>query len=329
MKSVMRRRCIVVCMLVAACGDDIPDAAITGDTGLPPGAMGSSSGNASTTGEVASEDGLGTSTGDEVVTFTGSLRVMTFNVLCSLCDPTYDPWDERVPWIGDTIVRHDPDLVGLQEPVFPEEVDEILAVTPGYVPIYFDTPGQEYPDSTILYRESMFEPIEHGFYWLSPTPDVPHSRGFAEGFQLARLVTWTVLRRLEDDAQLYFAATHFDNNAPSQELSAPLVLERVAPFVETLPVVMVGDFNSRPDSVAYATLTGEAGFVDTFDIADVWRVEYNATRRPDYDTTIRIDHVFVAGADWTVPEWVVDLWRYGDNTLAVSDHWAITADLSL
>jgi endonuclease/exonuclease/phosphatase family metal-dependent hydrolase len=330
MSSLKGRGFAVCVLLVAACGDDIPDAVgTTGDAATTGGATTSSS--AMTTGV---DDAAGStsvaSTGDAEVPFTGSLRVMTFNVLCSFCDPTYDPWDDRVPWIGDTISRHDPDLIGLQEFVERAEVQQILDAAPGYAPIFYDPdPGTPYPDSTIFYRESQFESVERGFYWLSPEPDTPKSTGFADGFQFPRLVSWTVLRRLDDGARLYFAATHFDNNAPSQELSAPLVLERVAPFVADLPVVMVGDFNSRPDSTAYGILTAaDGGFTDAFEIAGQWSVDSNAAR-PPYDPTERIDHVFVTGGAWTAPSWVVDLWTYGPNDLPVSDHWAITVDLEL
>jgi len=253
---------------------------------------------------------------------------MTFNLLCSLCDPSFDPWDDRVPGIGDTIVRHDPDLIGLQEFIEESEVDQVLAVAPGYAAIMFDQGERSaYPDSTIFYRESLFEPVDHGFYWLSPTPDVPRSTGFADGFQLARLVSWAVFRRLDDDTQLYFATTHFDNNAPSQELSAPLVLERMSPFAETLPVVMVGDFNSRPASTAYGILTGEGGFTDAFAIAEDWSIDSNVKPTPPYDPTDLIDHVFMTGGAWTTTAWTVDLWSYGENMLPLSDHWAIAADL--
>jgi endonuclease/exonuclease/phosphatase family metal-dependent hydrolase len=99
----------------------------------------------------------------------------------------------------------------------------------------------------------MFEEVEHGFYWLSPTPDEPYSTGFANP-QLARLVVWARLRALAEDHEFVFATTHFDNNSPSQELSAPLVLERTAALADELPVIMVGDFNSQPVDPAYALL---------------------------------------------------------------------------
>jgi hypothetical protein len=33
------------------------------------------------------------------------LTVMTYNVMCSFCDPSYDPWDERLHYQRDIILR--------------------------------------------------------------------------------------------------------------------------------------------------------------------------------------------------------------------------------
>jgi endonuclease/exonuclease/phosphatase family metal-dependent hydrolase len=144
---------------------------------------------------------------------------------------------------------------------------------------------------------------------------------------------WAVLRDRADGRELYFASTHFDNNSPSQELSAPLVLERTVPFVDQGPVIVVGDFNSQPADVAYATLTTDQShgfaFENVFDLAAEWRVETNLEPPPDYDLDARIDHLFVAGdhAPWVVSEWIADLTAYGPNQRYPSDHFAIVATL--
>jgi endonuclease/exonuclease/phosphatase family metal-dependent hydrolase len=332
--AVVRPHLLAV-LLAGACANNAAaetDAATGTDTSTATSpSTGASTGGAadasSSSGAVDTGDSDATGTGAEVVPFSGSLRVMTFNVLCSFCDPTFPPWETRVPWIGDTLSRHDPDLVGLQEIVTADELTQILEAAPGYLPVYFEGAGGAYPDATVLFRASRFEPVQTGFYWLSPTPDDPMSTGFADGLQFPRLVTWTVLRQLDDGAQLYFATTHFDNNAPSQELSAPLVLERIAPF-DGLPQVMLGDFNSRPDSEAYAILTGAGAFADSFHLAEAWSIETNAARRPAYDTSERIDHVLLRGTPWSVPSWTVDTWTYGAEASYVSDHFAIAAEVS-
>jgi endonuclease/exonuclease/phosphatase family metal-dependent hydrolase len=269
------------------------------------------------------------------------LTVMTFNVLCSFCDPAYDPWDERLPDFGDILARHQPDLVGLQELTWPEEVADVLALQPGFEAVHYrgDEPGPfgltDYPDAAILFRSERFTLLEKGFYWLSPTPDEPWSTGWADGLQFARIATWARLEERRTGRELVFVTTHFDNNAPNQEHSAPLLLERTAPWAD-LPVIVTGDFNSQPADEAYRILTqGSPGSTfrlrNAFDFAASWSVDTNQAPPPDYDPDSRIDHVFTAGdgADWTCPSWTADLHVYGPGSKYPSDHFPIAARLRL
>ena len=257
--------------------------------------------------------------------------VMTFNVLCSFCDDTYDPWEDRINYISDTIARHDPDLVGLQELFTAEEVQQLLDLNPEYEALFYSDETIDYADATIWWRADRYELIDSGFYWLSPTPDVPLSVGFSPP-QLARMVAWAQLRELSTEAELLFVDTHFDNNSPSQELSAPLLLERTEAQAGPLPIIVVGDFNSRPDTTAYAILSGgvapgEFALTNSFDLAQDWSVDSNEDPVPAYDPAIRIDHMWVAGGEWSVPWWVVDTWIYGANDLHTSDHFAMATEL--
>ncbi|HUT99983.1 MAG TPA: endonuclease/exonuclease/phosphatase family protein [Myxococcota bacterium] len=270
-----------------------------------------------------------------------NVGVMTFNVLCSFCNDQYDPWEERLDYFADIMQRHDPDLLGLQELTWASEVDQFLAFMDGYEAAYFvgQTPGPlgqyEYPDAAILYRAARFELEENGFYWLSPTPDEPWSSGFSENLQLPRLVNWARLLEKNTGREIVFITTHFDNNSPSQELSAPLLLERTAPWADELPVIVTGDFNSQPADEAYHILTeGVAGDVfhltNAFDIVAEWSLDSNQDPAPDYDTTSRIDHIFTAGKDMTFDcsAWTADLHVYGQGEKYPSDHWPIAARLS-
>jgi endonuclease/exonuclease/phosphatase family metal-dependent hydrolase len=259
--------------------------------------------------------------------------VMTFNVLCSFCDDTYDPWEDRIGYITDTIDRHTPDLVGLQELFTGEEVQQLLDLSPDYSALFYSDDTSDYADATIWWRTDRYELVDSGFYWLSPAPDTPFSVGFSPP-QLPRLVAWAHLRELSSGAELLFVNTHFDNNSPSQELSAPLLLERTEAQAGALPIVVVGDFNSQPDSTAYAILTGGvdgAGLAlqNSFDLAQDWLVNSNGDPAPGYDPATRIDHVFVAGGEWAVPLWIVDTWVYGEAQKHTSDHFAIAVDLHL
>ncbi|MBM4372015.1 MAG: endonuclease/exonuclease/phosphatase family protein [Deltaproteobacteria bacterium] len=271
-----------------------------------------------------------------------ALVVMSFNVMCSMCSNDQggnEPWAARVPHFADIIQRHAPDLIGLQELTFASEVDEILAVVPAYQAIYPRdlSPNlfgwTDNPDATILYRADRFTVEQDGAFWLSETPDEDWSGGWADT-NLPRVLVWARLRQVSDGRELWFATTHFDNNPPNQENSAPLVLDRLEPGASDAPVILVGDFNSRPDTVAYATLTlGEGGqgfhVLDSFDLAEAWSAETNLEPPPGYDPTHRIDHIFVAGAaPWGCGRWTVDQTVYGPAGQFPSDHRPILAHLA-
>lgn len=291
-------------------------------------------------GTDAMETGMDVAAEDVTVPVVDELTVMTFNVLCSFCDPAYDPWEDRLDYQADIIARHDPDLLGLQEFVFASEVDQYLAKNPGYAAIYYvsddpESPLSDYPDATILYRESRFDAVEQGFFWLSPTPDVPFSLGFLEdGGQLWRLVVWALLEQKADGRRFYFATTHFDPNPPSQDKSGPLVYDRFAQMVAQHPFIFTGDYNTHPGDTAYANLVdGVAGhdwhFTNTWDTAKEWEIVTNLGPVPDYDFNGVIDHVFTAGGTFECDRWRVDMTVYGLDDKLPSDHLAISADIRL
>lgn len=257
------------------------------------------------------------------------MTVMTYNVMCSFCTaPGADPWDTRLPYLFKAIDRRAPDVMALEELTYETEVEEFLRAEPSYKAIYFVDPGTKnppfpaYPDATIFYRSSRFTEVDHGTYWLSPTPDVPWSTGF--GNALWRLVTWAELKDRPSGRTFLFVATHFDNSSPSQEDSAPIVVSRTAPFAKKMPVVVAGDFNSTPDTTAYKTLA--KAFENTYDLAAHPRIDTNE-QNPTWDPTQRIDHVWVGGGTWKVTDWVVDIHSYGTPPRYPSDHFPIAATL--
>lgn len=311
-------------LALGGCPDDAASAV---DTGADADVLDVSAADADTGPETADAD-TGPETAD--VSPPGPAVVMTYNVLCYFCDPSYDPWEDRLLAFVDVFARHDPDLLGLQELVAEDDLMDVVALLPDHDVVWFDGPGNgildTYADATIFYRRADFELVEQGHYWLSATPDQPWSGGWANG-NLWRLVVWAHLRRLADGSDLYVASTHFDNNTPNQENSAPLTVERTAPWADTMPVIVMGDFNSKPGSEAYGTL--DEAMDDAFDLAETWSASNKEGESLAYDDSGRIDHVWVGGpVTWTVPWWTVDLSTYGDHGLRPSDHDPIVVELS-
>ena len=268
---------------------------------------------------------------------TDTLKVMTFNIMCLFCGQGYDPWEDRITYMTDIFTRHQPDLVGTQEFFQAKDLNQVLELNPQYAALYYIDNGEgyleDYPDAAIFYRSDRFDVLEEGYFWLTPTPDIPWSDGWAEN-QFWRIVGWAHFRQKSNGREFVFMNTHFDNNTPNQANSAPLMISRAQGWADTLPVIVSGDFNSKPDTVAYATLTtgiDGQGFhlTNSFDIADTWRVDHNQSGEVDYHPENRIDHIFFAGpGQWACDDWLVDMWVYGPNNYYPSDHWPIMTTLT-
>lgn len=281
-----------------------------------------------------------------------TLVVMTYNVMCSFCPNSDHPewpqdWPTRLPMVKDTFARYNPDIMGIQELFDPDPASHMLQdlTEPEgvYATLYFTLkPGDKatglgdseafhkYPDASIFYRKSRFEVLDQGATWLSPTPDVAYSAGFANGGQFPRLMYWAKLHDKLVNRDFVFASTHFDNNTPSQKLSAPLMLDTFAPMAAQLPVIFVGDFNSQPTDEAYTILAnGKDGkgfhFQNAHELAVKVSVETNRTPPPPLVWTDRIDHFWLAGATFDVPLWVIDFHAYPPLGMWPSDHEPLVA----
>lgn len=289
-----------------------------------------------------------TAVAEDTTPATSEIVVMSYNVMCSFCsfedhqDWVWD-WDTRLPWIRDTITRHAPDLIGVQELAtidgsHPDQVEAIGGPDGIYGTVFYRTqPGDvlpyDYPDATIYYRLSRFTLVDEGAFWLSDTPDVAFSHGWNDGPSAPRIVVWAVLHDRVTDRDLTFATTHFDNNAPNQVHSAPLSLAQLGPMAAERPLIFVGDYNSRPTSEAYAILA-EGVDAGGFHLDNAYDRTAAAPGpvpadggRTDWTPDIRIDHIWFSGPDFTVSDWAVDLTPYGDFGQAASDHYAIVSTL--
>ena len=284
------------------------------------------------------EEGTGVYDEEQDVIYAGpTYRVVSFNLMCSVCGGGYDSWEDRLVYFGEMFDSIDADLIGLQETVFDFEVDQILAELPGYAASFYRGDGADnfpYPDATVLYRTDRFDLVESGEYWLSPTPDVPWSKGYSEGQTIPRVVAWVRLYDKQYFQDVYFATTHYDSTHPHQEYSAPQFISQTAVWASEAPVILTGDFNTEPRDPAFNIMTNgvdATGFKldDVFaQVGNYWNRDFNTDTPPAYDPVSRIDHIFTAGATFKTKFWWVDLRKFGPDTLYPSDHRLIWAEIT-
>lgn len=279
------------------------------------------------------------------VAFSAKVRIMSFNIDCRVCDLEHahgSSWNERVQNELDTIARYDPDIIGMQEPMFKLDVEQL---TPrGYKALYFDQanwlPWKVYPDATILYKEARFTQSDFHMFWLGPNSSFP--TGW-DHFALPRLAVYTLFEDKVDGTKFYFGATHFDHGDDLEgsnidcTQSAKELLNFTAPVAEHYPFLWTGDFNSKTaNNNAYAILTNTSAdfhLEDSYFASPTHVVASNLDPLPDYSYDNSIDHIFYANnhkvAAYKPLDWTVDMYVYGEKQQYASDHFAIISTIEV
>lgn len=175
-------------------------------------------------------------------TDSATLRVMTFNIRYANPDDGPDYWDNRREAVVRMVRDCRPDILGIQEGLAPQVDFLDSALTDyTYVGVGRDDGARAGEYAAIFYRDSLFTPLEQGHFWLSETPDTP-SMGWDA--VCIRIATWVRLLDKASGHELLVFNTHFDHvGVEARRESARLLLERVHAFGDSIPTLIMGDFN--------------------------------------------------------------------------------------
>ena len=184
-----------------------------------------------------------------------SLNVLTYNI--RLLNPGDAPntWNARKQKVFSLISVAKPDVFGLQEPVH-EQLNDMEYAFPDYawVGVGRDDGKEAGEYSPLFFNEHKFKMHSSGTFWLSQTPSVAGSRGWDAACN--RVVTWVQLKDYKTGKVFFVFCTHFDHlGEVARQNSAKLLLHAVDSLSGNNPVIVLGDFNSRPDSEPYKILT--------------------------------------------------------------------------
>lgn len=255
-----------------------------------------------------------------------AVRVMSYNIRFDGASDN-PSWSERSPHMARQIAFFDPDLLGLQE-ALPHQVDYLVAELPAYdhYGVGRDDGAGAGETTTLFWRRDRYERLSAETQWCSPTPDRP-SKGWDAA--LPRTITRVVLRDRRDGRVLDVRNTHFDHvGVTAREECATQVAGLAAAVIDgaTARIVLMGDFNTGPDTEAYRRIVaaglrdaraaspvtfGPAGTFNGFDIARD-------------NGGVAIDHVFI-GPGLAVERFAVPTDSFGGRV--ISDHFPVVADL--
>lgn len=220
------------------------------------------------------------------------VSVMTFNI-------RYDnPNDGKNSWTNanrkekaiTTIKKYKPAVLGLQEALHHQVIDvanELKNYT--WVGVGRDdgkTKGEYVP---IFYDKNRFELLNSGYFWLSETPTIP-SLGW-DATCCNRITTWVYLK--ENNNLFYVFNTHYDHEGiVAQQESSKLLIRNIKTITKGKPTVILGDFNSLPNSKAIQLLNNE--FIDTYTVdTSNHKSTFNGFKSETLPNK-RIDYIFVS-----------------------------------
>jgi endonuclease/exonuclease/phosphatase family metal-dependent hydrolase len=232
-----------------------------------------------------------------------------------------DRWDERLPLLLADMAALQPDLIGLQECVYPLQQDRLLgAAGAGHYRAVRGWAGRPEYGNSLLVR-------------------VPLEATAFERVDLGRDRSALRVRlALPGGASLVFAVTHLHHVVPDADVrdeQAALLLEwlRDAPASDT--TIVVGDFNADPSEPAYARMVG-AGFRSAFAEANgaepdvTWPTGLQGPAIDDDGDPGCLDYIWVRGAIRVVSARLAfDRPAVDDPTLYPSDHVGIAAQVEI
>lgn len=253
------------------------------------------------------------------------ITVMTFNIRYGQAEDGDNRWQRRRDLVIERIRAADPDLLGLQECRDDEQAAFVKDSLPEY-DFYGAPRGGDGPTALemapILVRQSAFQLIRQGMFWLSETPEAAGSVGWDAMFP--RTATWAELRHRPTGRALACLNTHFDLMPAAIDGAARLLRQWVDQSAARLPVIITGDFNAVKGAPAYGLLA------DGHTLVDAWRQVASAGEDEatfhgfGLPLTLPIDWILVAPS-FVVREAGID--RTRRDTLFPSDHYPLWATL--
>lgn len=270
-----------------------------------------------------------------------TLRLATYNIrFDNPTDPF--PWQARRQGLANLLLELNADVFGLQE-VLAHQLSDLGQALPPYAYVGVGrgpNPDQHAPytarsgeHNPIFFRTKRFQLLDHGTFWLSPTPDIPGSQ--FERTSFPRIATWAELEDRASQQNFFVFNTHFPyeqdaGGEAARAFSAKVLLEGITQIAGDADTVIMGDFNltthHEPDRLETYDLIREQ-FQDALEVAQKRQgpeetfFGFEVTNAGEY----RIDYIF-AHPSFSVLTYETVLAH--NRTHYYSDHAPVVCDIS-
>ncbi len=175
------------------------------------------------------------------------IKVMSYNIRLDVASDGENRWDLRKEKVAGLMNYYEPDFIGGQEVTHPQLAYLVNNLNGySYIGVARDDGKTKGEYSCIFYQKEKYDVLQQSTFWLSPTPD-----SISKGWDAAivRVCTYGLFKHKKTKQLLWVFNTHFDHIGKTARLqSAQLIIDKIAALnKKNYPVILTGDFNSKPD----------------------------------------------------------------------------------
>jgi len=157
-------------------------------------------------------------------------------------------WQMRKNKLNEILIQYSPSVIGIQEGLLHqvEYIDSSLS-NYDYVGVGRDDGKMKGEFCAIYFDTTRYNIREHSTFWLSETPD---SISVGWDAALERICTYGLFEDINTSEEFWVFNTHYDHlGNRAREESSKLILKRIYELNHrSLPLILMGDFNSIPGS---------------------------------------------------------------------------------
>lgn len=236
-------------------------------------------------------------------------RVMTCNIRVALPqdESSGNGWSTRRDVCFKVMKDYRADIYCLQE-VVGNQYEDLRKAFPDYFVFGYEGPEMDnMPDTlyhgiaknVILFARKRFRPVAAGTYWLAEDP--LHGGAMSWGTARARHVNWVRLEDRSTGKQFRVCSLHLDHvSQEARERQIDVFLKEASQYADTMPQILCGDFNARPDNPIIAIRMPANGWADVYRFLNGHYEDFTAHRFLGCDyhpkkMPAQIDYIFTHG----------------------------------
>lgn len=222
------------------------------------------------------------------------ITLATYNLRYDNKNDGINAWPNRKENVKALIRFHEFDLFGTQEALRNQlndvaELNEFAFIGAGR-----DDGKEAGEHSAIFYKKDRFKLLQSGNFWLSETPDKP-GKGW-DATCCNRICSWAKFSDSKTKKEFYFFSVHFDHQGvEARRQSGKLMVTKIKEIAKNEPVILVGDFNSTPETEQIQTIQALLSDAHTVTATPPYGPEgtFNSFKF-DAPMDKRIDYIFVS-----------------------------------